>query len=392
MYSLAESYQSYDQSHSYQAGVSKSNMSSFSAYEDTAADQSSFAPFHDSWANSSRDVAGGGRPESGVEQQVCRRALRPVSGQSARLEEREGEVVYHKALGVPLEGGARLGYGGMNSSVADHSFTQVGICHPKVPPSISTPVGKNIGQSTLLQWIYILYSNRQQWERYSICIYLYVSLLMEHLSTWGGKKMSCLGMCPRFRGVLCVRCVCVCVLSARFLPADLTFDISRIQPETELIPPQTHQQQHAAAAPTTGASQRKRSWAVTLSTIKEESSSFKSSRSSTTTTSSSSSSSSSSSGSVVHDSLAGSPPQVDINPFSSEIVNMMLNAMSPSVVDGVCRVPGRLPQLCSGRTVLLGQQEFCGVKRMTSGGFGTIYSCRDKGESKVLKVMHNRIT
>ena len=184
--------------------------------------------------------------------------------------------------------------------------------------------------------------------------------------------------------------MCVCILSARFLPADLTFDISRIQPETELIPPQTHQQQHVAAAPTTGASQRKRSWAVTLSTIKEESSSFKSSRSSTTTTSSSSSSSSSS-GSVVHDSLAGSPPQVDINPFSSEIVNMMLNAMSPSVVDGVCRVPGRLPQLCSGRTVLLGQQEFCGVKRMTSGGFGTIYSCRDKGESKVLKVMHNRI-
>ena len=66
---------------------------------------------------------------------------------------------------------------------------------------------------------------------------------------------------------------------------------------------------------------------------------------------------------------------------------MMLNAMTPAVVEGVCRVPGALPQLVSGRTVRLGQQEFTGLKKMTSGGFGTIYSCRDDGESKVLKVL-----
>ena len=136
-------------------------MSSFSAYEDTVADQSSFAPFHDSWANSSKDVMAASRPESvtstasgvGQQQQVPGRALRPVSAQSGQMEEREGEMVYHTALGVPLAGGgggARLGSGSgsggvVNSSIIDQSFTQVGICHPKVPPTISTPLGKNIG-------------------------------------------------------------------------------------------------------------------------------------------------------------------------------------------------------------------------------------------------------
>ena len=139
-------------------------MSSFSVYEDTAAEQSSFVPFHDSWANSSRDagagssrVGGGGGGGGGATGAVDHpampeRVLRPVSAESG--QEREGGAVYHAALGVPLEGGGghRIGGGGggVNSSIVDQSFTQAGISHPKIAPSISTPVGKNIGQSELM--------------------------------------------------------------------------------------------------------------------------------------------------------------------------------------------------------------------------------------------------
>ena len=84
-----------------------------------------------------------------------------------------------------------------------------------------------------------------------------------------------------------------------------------------------------------------------------------------------------------------SPPTtvMDVNPFSPEIVNMMLNALSPNVVDTVyCTVPGVLPQLVSGRGVTLGGQEYPMLRKMTSGGFGTIYTCKQCGETKVLKV------
>ena len=190
--------------------------------------------------------------------------------------------------------------------------------------------------------------------------------------------------------------------------------MSRIQSETEFLPPPHHHHQHQQQqqqqqsqemeGPGVGAGVaaamgplRKRSCilgAMNLSTIREESSSFKSSRSSassTTTGSSSSSSSSSSGSSVSHESLAGSPPEVNVNPFSSEIVNMMLNAMSPSVVEAVCRVPGCLPQLGNGRTAMLGHREFTGLRKITSGGFGTIYSCKDQTDSKVLKVNCTKI-
>ena len=86
-----------------------------------------------------------------------------------------------------------------------------------------------------------------------------------------------------------------------------------------------------------------------------------------------------------------SPPAtvMDVNPFSPEIVNMMLNSLSSNVVDTVyCTVPGALPQL-SGRSVTLGGQEYPGLKKMTSGGFGTIYTCKHCGETKVLKVHMN---
>ena len=195
-------------------------------------------------------------------------------------------------------------------------------------------------------------------------------------------------------------------LSLLDLSADFTFDMSRIQSETEFLPRTTNyhcqHQQHGeqqepletaggGAVGAVGGPQRKRSCilgTMNLSTIREESSSFKSSRSSSTTTGTISSSSGSS---VSHESLGpGFPPhEVNINPFSSEIVNMMLNAMSPSVVEeAVFPLPAgsRLPQLASGRTVMLGHREFTGLKKIASGGFGTVYSCKDQGDTKVLKV------
>ena len=146
--SFADSYM-YDQSQSFQAGVSKSNMSSFSVYEDSV-EQLSFVPFHDSWVNSSRDTRhsvmgdhsalgpGKDRPVSAALKHQLEKKAAPVQ----QPLEKEGRVVYHAPLGVPLEGD---GMGDGNASALDHSFTQVGICHPKVAPNISTPVGKKIG-------------------------------------------------------------------------------------------------------------------------------------------------------------------------------------------------------------------------------------------------------
>ena len=57
--------------------------------------------------------------------------------------EKESGMVYRAALGVPLDGDGRAG--GPNMSVVDQSFTQVGICHPKHAPKVSTPTSKGIG-------------------------------------------------------------------------------------------------------------------------------------------------------------------------------------------------------------------------------------------------------
>lgn len=154
--------------------------------------------------------------------------------------------------------------------------------------------------------------------------------------------------------------------------------MSRIQTETELM------QSNIPTA--TGPPQHRRSCfseAVNLSTIKEESSSLKSSRSNASSTASSSSSSSSSSG---HDSLT-SVAEIEINPFSSEIVNKMLNAMSPSVMDSVCTMNKALPQLITGHAVLLEDHEYSSLKFVSSGGFSTVFTCKDREQIKVLKVI-----
>lgn len=125
-------------------------MSSFSAYEDSV-EQSSFVPFHDSWVNSSRDVQnrrpGSADESAGMATTGPSTDRMPRSGlpnqQKQQLGTREGGGVYRATLGVPLEGDGMVA--GNNASVIDQSFTQIGICHPKHAPNISTPVSKKIG-------------------------------------------------------------------------------------------------------------------------------------------------------------------------------------------------------------------------------------------------------
>ena len=148
MPSLAESYQSCDQSRSFQvAGASKSNMSSFSVYEDSV-EQSSLAPFHDSWANSCKDASN--KQPGSLEGNTAGAGASALGHEQQKMEKEESGMVYRAALGVPLDGDGLAG--GPNMSVVDQSFTQVGICHPKHVPKVSTPTSKRIGE--LLLYMY----------------------------------------------------------------------------------------------------------------------------------------------------------------------------------------------------------------------------------------------
>ena len=119
-----------NQSQSFQGQPSQSNMSSFSVYEDSR-DQSSIVPFHDSWADSSKDAA------VNTGQTDCAHSM-DIRGADGKVEQ---EVVYRMVLGVPLEvEGMAAG-----NKCMDQSYTQIGIHHPKTVPSISTPVSNRIG-------------------------------------------------------------------------------------------------------------------------------------------------------------------------------------------------------------------------------------------------------
>ena len=126
-----------NQSVSFQAGVSKSNMSSFSVHEDSLAEQSSFVP---SWPNMSRDAATHRRTSEPIADKLSTCSNAGATGPRAPSSW-PGE-----ALGVPLEGdgGGGGGGGGGEVSVVEQSFTQICSRHPKIAPSISTPVDKNM--------------------------------------------------------------------------------------------------------------------------------------------------------------------------------------------------------------------------------------------------------
>ena len=146
-----------NQSVSFQAGVSKSNMSSFSVYDDSLAEQSSFVPFHDSWVNMSKDAATHRRTSETIADKLSTCSNAGATGPRAPSSWPGEAKVYQATLGVPLEGDG-VGGGGGEVSVVEQSFTQIGIRHPKIAPSISTPVGKNMKglyQNACTLYIYV---------------------------------------------------------------------------------------------------------------------------------------------------------------------------------------------------------------------------------------------
>ena len=106
--------------------ASQSDMTSFSVFEDeSCADQSSLAPFHDSWSN----------------------APAPAPAVSGQKQQRVGVAtrVYHAPLEAPIMHG-----GGDNRErgnlTMEQSFTQFDIRHPTSFEPVSTPMGARSGQ------------------------------------------------------------------------------------------------------------------------------------------------------------------------------------------------------------------------------------------------------
>ena len=111
--------------------ASQSNMTSFSVFEDeSCADQSSLAPFHDSWSNA--PPPGPGAAASGQKKQ-----------QGVGVATR----VYHAPLEAPIMHGG--GGGGDNRErgnlTMEQSFTQFDIRHPTSFEPVSTPMGAHSG-------------------------------------------------------------------------------------------------------------------------------------------------------------------------------------------------------------------------------------------------------
>ena len=142
-----------------------------------------------------------------------------------------------------------------------------------------------------------------------------------------------------------------------------------------------------------------------LSTIMEESGSYKSSGSSrynivsmqhpvctaqshtsrTHTHTRYTSSSSQYSSSAPLDSISsGDPP----NPFLPHCINFMLNCHG-SPMNKTERISGPVPRLMGGHSVAFGTDQFTLVRKLTEGGFATIFTARQGDQRKALKVDSN---
>lgn len=114
--------------------ASQSNMTSFSVFEDeSCADQSSLAPFHDSWSNAPPPGPGA------------------ASGQK---RQQQGVGVATRVYHAPLEAPIMHGGGGDNRErgnlTMDQSFTQFDIRHPTNFEPVSTPMGARSGMSLFI--------------------------------------------------------------------------------------------------------------------------------------------------------------------------------------------------------------------------------------------------
>lgn len=106
--------------------ASQSSMTSFSVFEDeSCADQSSLAPFHDSWSNA------------------------PPPGPTGQNQKHQavgvGTRIYHAPLEAPImQGGSDNRERG--NLTMEQSFTQFDIRHPTSFEPVSTPMGARSGK------------------------------------------------------------------------------------------------------------------------------------------------------------------------------------------------------------------------------------------------------
>ena len=86
-----------------------------------------------------------------------------------------------------------------------------------------------------------------------------------------------------------------------------------------------------------------------------------------------------------HSQLLHHPPQEDINPFEQHVVNMMLNALGRPV-GRMEKINRNFPRVVGGQSLEVGGECYSNVKKLTEGGFATIYVGESKGQACALKV------
>ena len=107
--------------HASSYAASQSSINSFSVFEDeSCADQSSLAPFHDSWSNA------------------------PAPPQQQRQQGMGVAKIYHAPLEAPLMLHGDNNVGG--NFTMEQSFTQFDIRHPNSFEPVSTPMGARSGE------------------------------------------------------------------------------------------------------------------------------------------------------------------------------------------------------------------------------------------------------
>lgn len=114
------------------------SQTSFSVYENSTHQESSFVPFHDSWANHSRNTSSA--PLAGSQR---------VDTASAVLQSSTSNnpnfPTYHAPLGVPVKSvGLNVEERGREKT-SEQSFTQFDIAHPGEFEPASTPMKDRIG-------------------------------------------------------------------------------------------------------------------------------------------------------------------------------------------------------------------------------------------------------
>jgi len=78
------------------------------------------------------------------------------------------------------------------------------------------------------------------------------------------------------------------------------------------------------------------------------------------------------------------------NPFLPHFINFMLNCHG-SPMNKTERISGPVPRQMGGHSVAFGADQFTSVRKLTEGGFATIFTARQGEQRKALKVESNVI-